>query len=72
MGLSFQYNMVNIKKLDGMFVAIDDLNNIIGFDMDVDRVKEYVNWYQDNLSKENKRIIRIVDPETRIELKKLL
>jgi len=55
-----------------MFVAIDDLNNIIGFDMDLDTVKEYANWYKDNLNHENKRIIRIVDPQTRLKLKRLL
>lgn len=54
---------MRIKKFDGMFVAIDDLNNIIGFDMNFDTVREYANWYNDTLFGENKRIIRIVDPE---------
>jgi len=63
---------MKIEKFDGMFVAIDDLNNIIGFDMDLNTVREYANWYKDNLNNENKRIIRIVDPKTRLVLKKLL
>lgn len=63
---------MNIKNLNGIFVALDDLNNIIGFDMDLETVKEYANWYNDIFHGENKRIIRIVDPETRLAIKKLL
>lgn len=57
---------MNIKKINGIFVGIDNLNNIIGFDIDEKTVKQYANWYKDNLFHENKRIIRIVDIETRL------
>ena len=57
---------MNIKNSYGIFVAVDDLNNIIGFHMDLETVKEYANWYNDILYGENKRIIRVVDPETRL------
>lgn len=63
---------MNIKKFDGMFVAVDDLNNIIGFDMDMDTVKQYAEFYNETYFLERKRVIRIVDPETRLAIKKLL
>jgi len=53
-------------------VAIDDLNNIIGFDMDLDTVKEYAGFYNKIYFEQKKRIIRIVDIPTRLKLKKLL
>jgi len=31
---------MNIKNLNGIFVAVDDLNNIIGFHIDLETVKE--------------------------------
>lgn len=63
---------MNIKKFDGMFVAIDNLNNIIGFDMDIGTVKEYAEFYNETYFLEKKRVIRIVDPESRLAIKKLL
>lgn len=63
---------MKIKNLEGLYVAIDDLNNIIGFDMDLDTVKEYAGFYNDIYFTEKKRIIRIVDIPTRLKLKKLL
>ena len=63
---------MNIKKFDGIFVAIGDLGNIIGFDMDLDTVIKYAESYNEYLFTERKRIIRIVDPESRLIIKKLL
>lgn len=63
---------MNIKNLEGLYIAVDDLNNIIGFDMDLDTVKEYAGFYNEIYFEEKKRIIRIVDIPTRLKLKKLL
>lgn len=63
---------MKIKNIEGLYVAVDDLNNIIGFDMDLDTVKEYAGFYNTIHFEEKKRIIRIVDIPTRLKLKKLL
>ena len=63
---------MNIKNLNGIFVAFDARDNIIGLGIDLETVKQYAESYNEIYLSLRKRVIRIVDSETRLAINKLL
>jgi len=60
------------KDLEGMWVAVDDLGNIIGFDKDVNIVEDIAGLYNEKNFENKKRIIQLKDIPTREKIKKYL
>ncbi len=60
------------KNLEGMYVAVDDLGNIIGFDKDLDIVEGVAGLYNEKHFEAKKRIIRLKDITTREKIRKYL
>lgn len=60
------------KDLEGIYVAVDDMGNIIGFDKDLEIVKDMAGSYNEKHFEEKKRIIQLKDITTREKIRKCL
>ena len=60
------------KDLEGMYVAVDDAGNIIGFDMNLEIVVNMAGSYNERHFEEKKRIIQLKDIKTREKIRKCL
>lgn len=60
------------KDLEGMWIAVDDLGNIIGFDKDVNIVENIAGLYNEKKFENKKRIIKLKDIPIRERIKKYL
>jgi len=60
------------KDLEGTYVAIDDLGNIIGFDKDVNIVEDIAGLYNEKNFENKKKIIQLKDIQIREKIKKYL
>ncbi len=60
------------KELEGMYVAVDDLGNIIGFDKDRENVEGYIVIYNEAMALQHIRLYLITDLDKRMKLKEIL
>ncbi len=60
------------KNLEGLWVAVDDLGNIIGFDKNVNIVEDIAGLYNERNFENKKRIIQLKDIPIRERIKKYL